>query len=382
VTPERVVIVGGGVIGTMHALEACRRGWEVVHLEADAGPRRASVRNFGLVWVSGRAAGHELELALRARARWEAIADDCPGIGFRADGSLTVATHPAELALMNEAATQPDAASRGFEVLDQAAVRSLNPVLKGELLGGLWCPLDAVVEPGSVLGAVRTTLERTGRYQWLPDHRAVDVTPASGPASRAPTVVDHRGGHHRGDLTVLCIGDRLSGLGGAVGAALSAAPLRRCRLQMMQTAPTTERLATAVADADSMRYYPAFDLPARAGLPPARPDTAEWGMQLLMVQRADGGLTIGDTHVYDEPFDFAVDETLYDRLRARAEAVLGWELPPVVRRWAGVYTVTTDDSVYYRRQVDAGVWVVTGPAGRGMTLSPAIAEETWQELEP
>src|SRR5580692_10835501 len=41
---QRVVIVGGGVIGTMHALEGVRRGWEVVHLEADAGPRRASVR--------------------------------------------------------------------------------------------------------------------------------------------------------------------------------------------------------------------------------------------------------------------------------------------------------------------------------------------------
>ena len=53
---HRVIIVGGGVLGTMHAVEACRRGWEVVHLEADAGPRRASVRNFGLVWVSGRAA--------------------------------------------------------------------------------------------------------------------------------------------------------------------------------------------------------------------------------------------------------------------------------------------------------------------------------------
>ena len=51
------MIVGGGVIGTVHAREACRGGWEVVHLEADAGPRRASARNFGLAWVTGREAG-------------------------------------------------------------------------------------------------------------------------------------------------------------------------------------------------------------------------------------------------------------------------------------------------------------------------------------
>ena len=111
---------------------------------------------------------------------------------------------------------------------------------------------------------------------------------------------------------LLCIGDRLSGLGGRIGATLADAPLRRCRLQMMQTAPTSERITTAIADGDSMRYYPAFDLPGRASLPPPSADTAEWAMQLLLVQRAGGGLTIGDTHVYEEPFDFAVDESVYD----------------------------------------------------------------------
>jgi glycine/D-amino acid oxidase-like deaminating enzyme len=103
-------------------------------------------------------------------------------------------------------------------------------------------------------------------------------------------------------------------------------------------------------------------------------------MQLLMVQRSTGGLTIGDTHRYDEPFDFAVDEGAYDHLRARAEALLGWDLPPVVRRWAGVYTAATDGSIVFRHRVDPGVWVVTGPAGRGMTLAPAVAEETWGEV--
>jgi glycine/D-amino acid oxidase-like deaminating enzyme len=149
---------------------------------------------------------------------------------------------------------------------------------------------------------------------------------------------------------------------------------------MMETAALGERLPTAIADGDSLRYYPTFDLPGRASLPPPAPDTAAWGMQLLMVQRAHGGLTIGDTHVYDEPFDFAVDELPYDRLRARAEDILGRELPPVVRRWAGTYTVVTDDSIYYRREAEERVWVVTGAAGRGMTLSPAIAEQTWETV--
>ncbi len=370
------MIVGGGVLGTMHALEACRRGWEVVQLEADVGPRRASVRNFGLVWVSGRAAGPELDLAVRARRRWEELASDVPDIGFRADGSLTVAGSASELALMAEAVDRPDASIRGFELLDAAGVRSVNPAIRGTVAGGLFCRRDAVVEPSLVLGALRSALEKTGAYRWLPGRQAVDVEVGTDGA----TVVDHRGDRHPGTVALLCIGDRRSGLGGRVGAALEGAPLRRCRLQMMQTAAAPESLATAIADGDSLRYYPAFDLPGRSALPPADEETTIWGRQLLLVQRAGGELTIGDTHVYDEPFDFAVDEAPYDQLLDRAEGILGWSLPPVVRRWAGVYSLTTDGSTYLSEQVGDGVVVITGAAGRGMTLSPAIAEQTWDGI--
>ena len=147
---------------------------------------------------------------------------------------------------------------------------------------------------------------------------------------------------------------------------------------MMQTAPLAERLTTAVADGDSLRYYPAYDLPGRAQLPPQAPAAARARAQLLMVQRADGGLTIGDTHEYDEPFAFDVDSDAYDHLQARAEALLGGPIPRVQRRWAGVYSeVTVAAALYHRSEPEPGVVLVTGPGGRGMTCSPAIAEETF-----
>ena len=49
------------------------------------------------------------------------------------------------------------------------------------------------------------------------------------------------------------------------------------------------------------------------------------------------------------------------------------------RRWAGVYSeVTGTAALYHRSSVMPGVVLVTGPGGRGMTCSPAIAEETFQ----
>src|ERR1700743_2692239 len=104
-----VVIVGGGILGTMHAVSARQRGHRVIQLEREPEARGASVRNFGLVWVSGRRAGPELALARRARELWSGLGAQVPGLGFRAAGSLTLATSDAELSLLKEAVTLPDA---------------------------------------------------------------------------------------------------------------------------------------------------------------------------------------------------------------------------------------------------------------------------------
>src|SRR5215475_2255963 len=108
----RVVIVGGGVLGTMHAWHALRRGHQVVQIEREAQARGASVRNFGLIWVSGRAEGDELSGALRGRELWEKLATDVPGLGFRPAGSLTVARSEAEFAVARRASELATADAR------------------------------------------------------------------------------------------------------------------------------------------------------------------------------------------------------------------------------------------------------------------------------
>ena len=359
------VVVGGGIVGTMHAFIAHRAGLDVVQLERDPAPRSASVRNFGLVWVSGRADGAELTVALRARELWEDIGGQIPGIGFRAEGSLTVALTEDEWQVMGDFAATPAAAERHIELLSPAEVRARNPALAGRTYGALWCGRDAIVEPGRVLGAIQGWLASQGRYRFCGGRNVVDVRPDA--------VLDQTGERHHADLVLLCTGDAHDDL---VAEHLTGAPLRRVRLQMMQTAPLDLRLLTSVADADSLRYYPAYRQAPLERLGPQDEVAAAHHMQLLMVQRASGGLTVGDTHSYDEPFDFAVDEAPYDYLKARAERILGCPLPPVERRWAGVYSQRTDDGVCFRSEVRPGVWLMTGLGGRGMTCSPAVAEDT------
>ncbi|MFJ7908010.1 TIGR03364 family FAD-dependent oxidoreductase [Kitasatospora sp. NPDC096204] len=366
----RVIVVGAGVLGSMHAWQAVQRGHEVVHLERETEARGASVRNFGLVWVSGRAQGEELDTALRARELWESIGSRVPDLGFRANGSLTAIRTEAELAVAERALTLPDAAARGYKLLDPDETRAVNPALRGRLLGALWCERDAAVEPRTAQRALRGYLESTGRYTFLPGREVREVVGEN-------AVRDDHGDVHTGDLVILCTG---AWLGGLVRELAPALPVRRVRLQMMQTDPLGETLTTSVADGDSFRYYPAFAGTALDRLretQPQPPVAAEHKMQLLMVQRRDGGLTIGDTHEYDQPFGFDVVEDPYDHLVGVVEELLGRPMPRIRRRWAGVYAQCVDSTrVVHRERVRDGVWLVTGPGGRGMTCSPAIAETT------
>ncbi|MGW7004064.1 TIGR03364 family FAD-dependent oxidoreductase [Streptomyces sp. NPDC054933] len=369
----RVVIVGAGALGTMHAWQAVARGHEVVHIERERDARGASVRNFGLVWVGGRASGAELETALRARELWQEIGARVPGVGFRANGSLTAVRTEAERAVTDEVLTRPDADVRGLKWLDAAETRALNPALRGELLGALWCERDAAVEPRLAQCALREHLAASGRYTFLGGREVREVG--------TEKVTDDHGQTHHADAVVLCTGAWLSGLVRELAPGL---PVRKVRLQMMQTDPLGETLTTTVADADSFRYYPAYAGGALDALNDGQPQArtaAEHRMQLLMVQRLGGGLTIGDTHEYDEPFGFDVVEEPYEHLRGVAEALLGRPLPRVRHRWAGVYAQCVDTGrVVHREQVADGVWLVTGPGGRGMTCSPAIGEDTANQL--
>jgi len=363
----RAIVAGGGIIGTWHALELAEAGFSVDHLEADAGPTGASVRNFGLVWVSGRRSGAELDVARRARRRWQEVGASVPGIGFRPMSSLTIAGDGAARAVMEAFARHPDAAARSISFLEPDEVRACNPAVRGHIEGALHCTEDAVVEPGRALGALRAHIAATHekRYRFHTERRVVAVEPRA--------LRDTAGTRWEGDVVVLATGAAYDHL---PGSRAPAARLRRVRLQMLQTAPYAPTLTTSLADADTLRYYPAYESAPLARLGEQTPVAAAHHMQLLLVQRPDGGLTIGDTHAYGEPFDFALSEDPTHELLDRARRILGTELPPVQRRWEGTYAQCLDGAVCLREEMEPGVWLVTGPGGRGMTCSPAIAADT------
>ena len=330
---KRVLIVGGGIIGTMHALLAAEKGFAVTHLERDLKPQSASVRNFGLIWVSGRLAGPELDLALRARELWESVGSHA-NIGFRANGSLTIAQNADEYTVIQEAASLPDAQARGFKVLDRNQTIALEPQLAGKYVGALQCTTDAAVEPHLLLGGLRDYLKSFPDYTWVPEFDVVDFYHDE----TGNHVTDISGREYSGDYLAICAGAAHKGF---------------------------------IAD-----YYPAFKDLSLDRLGAQSEIATRYKMQLLLVQRLDGSMTIGDTHEYSEPFTHELDEAPYDHLRGVMNNLFGREVARIERRWDGVYSQSTSNDIYIRRDIAPGACIVTGGGGRGNTLSPAIAEET------
>lgn len=366
---QRIVVVGGGVIGTMHAYSALSRGADVIHLERDGRPREATVRNFGLVWVSGRAGGAELDLALRARNLWEEIGGEVPGVHFRGHGSLTVLKNQAELDVAQRALKRPDAVAREFALLSRTEVLALNPGLTGDFEAALWCGRDAAVESRVALGALRDTMTATGRYSYIANTEIVGL--------EGTQVRDHRGVVYGADRTILCPGASTTGFMADV---FSGAPLRKIRLYMLET-KASRPLTTAVANGDSFRYYPCFSADAAELLAPQSDLDAHYAIQLLVQQRVHGGLTIGDTHEIEEDGLFETWDDPQRSIEEAARNILG-ELPAIERRWFGVYHQLQPhitDQMYYRDEIAPGVTVVSGVGGRGMTCAPAVAEESFDD---
>lgn len=368
-----VLIVGAGVFGTMHAYFALEAGHHVTLIERDAKPSGASVRNFGMVAVGGRAAGEELQVALRARELWGKIALEHPELTFRATGSILVATKDNHQEVIEEVAEYPDAELRGWRAIDRKELQEINPGIKGSnVFGGLYCSQDAVVEPHLVLGEMRDIMHKNSHFKYLPGQEVTGITDTGA----SVTLQLRSGSEVAGDCVFVVPGADHNTLFPDL---LKQAPLRRVFLQMARLEHPGVTLTTSIANFDSLRFYPGYRGTAIEKLEPVRSLVSEMVMQLLLQQRIDGTLTMGDTHVYEEPFPHEMREDCYELLLDEVESILGTR-PRVVTRWQGIYSQNTADLICVREKVGDRIMVVTGPGGRGNTLSPAIAETSIKEM--
>ncbi|MGW0482672.1 TIGR03364 family FAD-dependent oxidoreductase [Nonomuraea sp. NPDC003214] len=360
-----VVVVGAGIVGLAHAVDAVRRGLSVVVVERDGRAVGASVRNFGHGCFTAQD-GDALRYGTTARAAWLRLAKET-GLWLRDAGTVVVARADDEYAVLEEFATARD----GHAVLlDAGQVAERVPVGPG-VVGGAWLPLDIRVDPRQAVHAIADWLAGQGvRFHWatsvhLVEPGAVVTSRGRVGAGRVVFAVGHHVDRH------------FPGLAAESG-------LRRCALHMLRVAdPYGRTVDPAVLSGFSLLRYGGFTAcpgvaAVRARLEAEHPDLVGIGLNLMFTQRPDGDLIVGDTHAYGDTFDpFQADE-LDRHVLAETGRLLGADRLTVRERWRGVYSSAPEPFLIAAPM--PGVRVVAVTSGIGMTTALGLAPEVLDDL--
>src|ERR1700691_6002031 len=187
----RVVIIGGGVIGSSTAYHLARLGWPDVllleqgqlscgttwHAAGLLGQLRATESGTRLVQYSARLYGElEEETGLAT--------------GLKRCGGVTVARTPERLVQLRRTAATADAYDLECELLTPAEAWDRYPILEiSDLLGALWLPGDCTVNPVDVTAS----LARGARMRGVRIYERTRVTDILTSGGRVTGVVTDRG---------------------------------------------------------------------------------------------------------------------------------------------------------------------------------------------
>jgi FAD dependent oxidoreductase TIGR03364 len=389
-----LVIVGAGVVGLAHAVEAVARGLTVTVLERDERAVGASVRNFGHGCLTTQT-GDALAYAARGRDTWLRLGKEA-GFGVAECGTVVVARSDEERAALEELASV-----RGddVELLDPAGVTARVPVAPGSLHGGAFLPRDLRVEQRRAVGAIAARLAEQPGAEIRFGTPLLGIEGGAGPTGTGstgagftgteddgPVVVRTGRGDVRARQVLLCVGHDLDRV---VPDLADEAGLRRCVLQMLQVRPVTPvTVGPAVLTGSSMLRYPALSGTAgaaalRARWRTERPELLDAVVNHMLTQLPGGDLVVGDTHAYDRTPAPWGDESLDELLLTETRALLGTDVR-VTRRWQGVYADAPGE--FLVRPAGPATTAVSVTSGIGMTtafgLAPAVLDSLRDRHRP
>ncbi len=377
---KTIAVIGAGICGLAHTWALAKRGYRVQVFERNKYAEGASIRNFGMIWPIGQPFGRLHDLAMASRELWKQAATES-GIWFNPCGSLHVAHHDDELAVLEEyvAMSQPYGVARKLLTSEQVLHRSIAVNRMG-LRGGLYSETELAINPPVAM---------RGLADWLRSWPNVEITFNTGVQSiysedkGALTVLTTSGERIAAQQAIVCSGSDIQSL---FPVEFTAADLKPCKLQMMRTVPQANawRVGPHLAGGLTLRHYRSFEncptsFHVRSRIARDHPELDQYGIHVMATQNELGEVVLGDSHEYGaaiEPFDKQIIDDLILRELQKIFVLSSCEISS---RWTGIYAKNTEGP-YWTAEPLPGVYLFNGLGGNGMTLAFGIAEEFWTNL--
>lgn len=365
-------VVGAGILGLAMAYHLALQGKSVVVFERTPRALGATVRNFGLVWVIGQQAGAVYERALYGRSIWKELAAQT-GLSCKETGSLHLAYHTDEVDVLEEF-TKTSGIQSSLLTPEAAAAKS-NAFKKNGLKAALWSPTEMSVNPREAAAVIAEYLQTKHdvqfRFQTAVNHISMPY-------------INTKNEQWKVDQVYVCSGADFETL---YPAAFAAAPITKCKLQMLRTVPQPQnwQLGPALSTGLSLIHYASFahceSLQAlRNRIHQTLPEYVKYGVHLLVSQNGAGELSIGDSHEYGDEVDPFDKEYINQLILQYLPNFLHAPNLQIQERWHGVYPKLTNGANELVLEPEKGVTIVNGMGGAGMTLSFGLAKDITARL--
>ena len=243
--------------------------------------------------------------------------------------------------------------------------------------GGLFFPEEVNVDPRQAVHRIITFMQETMNLDYFPQTLILGI-------EENETTCQIRTQHNttfQGGKVIICNGSDFQYLFPNL---FAQSDLEVSKLHMMQTVPQpSQRIPGSILTGLSIRRYESFsECPSYSSVKAREqvdPRVGEWGIHILFKQAEDGSVIIGDSHEYADAaqsdiLGFDLRGEINDFMLAEAQRIFDLQTWQIRRTWYGVYSQGKTSDIF-QYQCEPNVHIVTGIGGKGMTASPAFAEE-------
>ncbi len=372
-----LVVIGGGALGSFHALQALEKGLKVALIEKDRAPQEATTRNFGQIVPSGM------------NAKWQAIGRESLciykqlqstfDISVKQEGTVYLASNEEEVQLIEELHLINKGNGYPSRLLEKAECLKKYPGLRSDYVkAGLYFEEEITIEPRKMIHSLLEYMVKEKGLIYMPSTLAIACEP-NGTKVRTSTA---SGISLDSQKAIICNGRDFKAL---FPDRFANSDLELSKLQMMQTKPQgrSYRLKGSVLTGLSIRRYEAFhECPSYQKVKSAEATDSpvkKWGIHILFKQAMDGSVILGDSHEYAnvkemDQLGFDLNMDIDDFILKSAQEIINLPTYEISHRWFGVYSQSKTKDLF-QETVEGNIHIVTGIGGKGMTGSPGFAKE-------
>ena len=365
---KSAIVVGAGIVGLATARALAERGYDVSVFEKTERAVGASIRNFGMIWPIGQPAGKLYERALISRNIWEELCEDA-GIWYSAKGSMHVVYEDDEWDTLQEFADL-NCPERDCRLVNADEVARLSPAVNtAGLKGGLFSSDEIIIDSRQAIATLPAYMAEKYGIRF---HFSTMITNIQYPYVFAGNT------KYQADELYVCGGQEFESLYPDL---YSSFPVTRCKLQMMRSSPQPDgySMGPALCGGLTLLHYGAFkECPSLDKVmlrtKEQYPEHVKWGIHVMVCQNGLNELVIGDSHEYGfthDPFDKKeINMLILDYLKRFAT----FPDLSIAQSWNGTY-LKMKEGTELVIQPEAGVTIVNGLGGAGMTFSFGLMEE-------